>query len=221
MLKRLGTVVALMGIAAGVVVVQAPEAARAAEPASVVDAIDDGQVAATFEARGASSGAAVILRIQNTTSEHLTLTVPAGLFLRNSDPREQDLIVLRLLGERTSGGSYRPSETIELAEGEEKSYVIEGYCINAHKENPSNGRALVPDGLGDGVLVSVLDAVDRVREARDNLRAIQVAVWAITDDISAADLDDIGFPVPDRDIDVARKLIEVAGYDPTTFHLFV
>jgi Thioester domain len=194
----------------------------AAQPAMVAlhEAIEKGMVDAEFIGTGSASGASIRLRLTRRTPEDVILTVPLGMRLLNADPTEQDMVVRRLLGESTGGSRYTPLTTIELRDDQQRTYVLEGYCLEAELDNPSNGAVFTYDGFVDAGIVAVLDAASRVRGADDAIVAVQAAVWVLTDDISAGELSDIGYGLSAREVDLVRSLIEAAGYDPAGFRLF-
>ena len=199
---------------------QGPAGAGSETAIALPDAIADRLVEAEFRATGSASGAAVLLRLRRLVAEELTISVPTGMLLLNEDQEEQDMAVRKLLSEAGEGRRYRPATLIELRNDDEHIYIVEAYCLEAQLDNPTEGNLLTFDGFVGADLTAVLEAVDRVRGADDNILAIQAAVWSITDDLSRAELDRIGYRLSNRDVDVARTLIEVAGLDPTRFRLF-
>ena len=206
-----------LGVAAGPV---AARQASAADAVSLPDAIDGGLVRAEFTATGSASGASVLLRLARTSPEHLTVAVPTGLLLLNTDAEEQDMVVRRLLGESTGGTRYQPATLIELPDDGERIFILEAYCLEAHLDNPSRGVGLTPAGLAHGDIIAVLEAVDRVREAADDIGVIQAAVWVMTDNISGDELDEIGYGLDDREAQVVAAVLREAGFEPAAFRLF-
>ena len=199
----------------------APRTARQAAIA-LPDAIADRLVEAEFRATGSASGAAVLLHIQRLVAEDLTISVPAGMLLLNEDQEEQDMVVRKLLGEAGDGRRYGPATLVELRDDDEHTYVLDAYCLEAHLANPSEDNLLTFDGFVGADLTAVLEAVDRVRGVDDDYLPIQAAVWALTDDISRSEMDQLGsdYRLSERDWEVARALIEAAGLDPRRYRLF-
>ena len=209
---------ALAGVAAPAAAQPRPAGAQAA--VSLLDAIDQGLVRAEFTGNGSASGAAMLLRITRTSQSDLTLAVPVGVLLLNGDAEEQDMVVRQLLGESSGGSGYRPLTLIELRDGDEHVFILEAYCLEAHLDNPSRGSGFTLAGLvGEGV-VAVLVAVDRVPDADEEITAIQAAVWAITDNISRDELDEIGYGLEDDEAQLVAEILSAAGFDATTFRLF-
>jgi hypothetical protein len=215
----------IAAVAAALLVAGGPVAAQQSPPAatdaiSLVDAIDGGLVRAEFTGTGSASGAAVLLRIARTSPDELTIFVPAGLLLVNADDDEQDMVVRRLLGTSIGGARYQPATLIELRDDDEHVYVLEAYCLEAHRDNPSRGTGLTPAGFAHPDVVAVLEAVDRVSDAVDDISVIQAAVWAITDNISADELNEIGYGLSDREAQLVADVLAAAGFDPAGFRLF-
>jgi len=215
--------VVIVSLALGAAV--APAAAqsppdRVVDTVSLPDAIDQGLVRAEFTGNGSASGASILLRLARTAPTELTLAVPAGLLLLNADAEEQDMVVRRLLGESTSGSRYRETTLIELRDDDEHVFVLEAYCLEARLDNPSRGAGFTPAGLAHPDVIAVLEAVDRVRGADEEVTVIQATVWAITDNISRDELDEIGYGLNDREARLAAEILGAAGFDAAAFRLF-
>jgi len=208
------------------VAVMAWFAPRAAPPAAaqraitLPDAMGDGLVEAVLESTGAASGSAATVRLRRLVPDELTISVPTGLVLVSSDPERQDVGVLRLLGETAGGRSYRPATVIVLADDAEHTYIIEAYCLHAHKDNPRAGMPFTIAGLADAPIVAVLEAAAQNPDAKGQNLAIQAAVWAATDDITREEMNAIGYHLADAQLDLARAIIAAAGLAPEQYQLF-
>src|SRR5829696_1321663 len=124
------------------------------------EAIEQGLVQAEFLGTGNASGAAVVLQMRRTVADPLMITVPAGTRLANAAPREQDMVVRRLLGESTGRRLFPPLTQIELRDDETYAFLLEAYCLEAHRDNPSDDAIFNYDGTADATVVAVLNAVD-------------------------------------------------------------
>jgi hypothetical protein len=162
----------------------------------------------------------MLLRVARTSPSDLTLIVPLGTLLLNGDAEQQDMVVRQLLGESRGGSSYRPLTLIELRDDDEHVFILEAYCLEAHLDNPARGSGFTPAGLAREDVIAVLEAVDRVPDADEEITVIQAAVWAITDDISRDELEEIGYGLDDDEADLAAEILIEAGFDATAFRLF-
>jgi hypothetical protein len=160
------------------------------------------------------------LRIARTSSDDLTISVPTGLLLLNEDDEEQDMVVRRLLGISLGGSRYQESTVIDLHDDDEHVFMLEAYCLEAHRDNPTRGTGLTPAGFAHPDVVAVLQAVDQVRDAGDEIGVIQAAVWVITDNVSSEELDDIGYGLSDHEAGLVADVLRSAGFDPAGFRLF-
>jgi hypothetical protein len=173
-----------------------------------------------FESTGAASGSAALLKVRRMVPEDLTITVETGLTLVSSEPQRQDVGVLRLLGATAGGRRYTPATTIVLQDDDEHTYLIEAYCLNAHKDNPRSGMAFTMGGPARGDVVAVLESAARNPDAEDEYLGIQAAVWALTDNVTRQEMDDIGYGLSESDLELARRIVEDAGIHPGQFRLF-
>lgn len=197
-------------------------ATRAVERYGLIEAVTAGLVEVEFLSSGGASGDVVemlIRRLEDPGEVTLELTVPAGLMLSNPAAGEQDLVVLGLEGRMSGSNSYVPVDEITLAGDDWQTYLLEAYCAEAHDANPSEGGALALGGMAGPHLIAVLGALDAAGAAGD-LQVIQAVVWAVTDDVTAGDLDSVGYGLGEADLALARKVIETAGLDPADFRLF-
>lgn len=179
-----------------------------ADKVSLVVAVDLGQVEVEFEGTGAASGASIKLRIRRLVELDLSVDIPTGTTLINSNPSEQDMIVLD------------SPEPILLMDDAWLEVTLEAYCLEADKDNPSEGGSLSLGGPPNDDVLAVLEAAKQVPEAQGNVVVIQGAVWAVTDDKSQAELDRIGYELSSDDVETARAIIETAGLDPSRYRLF-
>lgn len=194
----------------------------AVERHGLLEAIEGGLVEAEFRSSGGASGDVidlVIRRLGDFGDVTLALTVPTGFMLSNPAAGEQDLIVVGLEGLIIGSSSYEPVDEIELLDDLEHTYLLEAYCAEAHDANPSEGSALTPGDLVDPDMAAVLGALDEAG-ATGNLYVIQAVIWALTDDVSTADLESVGYGLDEEGLALARDVIEAAGLDPADFRLF-
>ncbi|MGH2586209.1 MAG: hypothetical protein ACRDJE_14950, partial [Dehalococcoidia bacterium] len=197
---RAFSAVALLLMSIGMVAVASARGVDAqAGAVSLPDAIDQGLVRAEFLGEGGASGAVIRLQVTRAATMDLTITVPRGLLLRNRNPEEQDMTVQGLLAERT-GDRTVPVAMIDLRDDDTHTYVLEAYCLEAELENPSVDAVFVPEGFVGPDLIAVLDAVDQVPDAEDEIDVIQAAVWVLTDDITREKLAEIGYELSDADV---------------------
>lgn len=186
---------------------------------SLLQAVEAGLVEAEFRALGGASGDIVELLIRGLSDLPLEITVPVGLMLENAAGGEQDLVVAGLEGLRTGSSSYQPADEILLEDDSLRTYLLEAYCAEAHDANPSDGGSLSLAAVAGADLVAVLRAVVDEGVA-GNTVLVQAVVWVVTDDVSAADLDAVGYGLDEGELAEARDVIAAAGLDPGAYRLF-
>lgn len=142
----------------------------------LTEAVATGKVIANFEAIGGSSGdvIAVTVRLLGNDVPDIKLTVPAGTRLKSRNMEEQDMYLAGLKGILISGDSYNPTSSIEVRDVP-TTYVLEAYCADFDKENPSPGGGYVL-GAVDVVAECILSQGKELAP-----RTKQAAVWIHTD----------------------------------------
>ena len=157
---------------------------------------------------------------QNQNS-NIQVTLPPGLLLTNSDPTEQNMILLQIAGmeDNLGANTYTPATVMELSPGETNVYyVVEAYCVNLHKGNPGSGNGMTLSGQASSDLVSLMKAE---LSFSDSISVIQAAVWAITDNATRDDLNQYGpfYQLSDQDLQSVRDLMRTAGLNPANYRL--
>ena len=178
------------------------------EQVSLPDAMDQAPVAVEMEGTGSASGASVHMRIRRLVPEDIAITVPPGLTALNSNASQQDMVVRR---------SYDP---VLLTDDDWHEFVLEAYCLEAHRDNPSDGASLSVGATAEEDVLAVLLAIEQVPDAEGEIEVIQAAIWAITDNISKIELDEVGYELDSGDIETTRTLLEAASLDPSGYRLF-
>jgi sugar lactone lactonase YvrE len=139
--------------------------------------------------------------------ESVFVEVEPGMTLHSSVPGEQDMVVRRLLGLRIDEQRHSPADAIFLpgfAAGPQ-TYIVDAYCLNFHKDNPSSTTAFSLGDPASPAIVAILDAVDRVPGAERSIDAIQAAIWRVTDHATWQEMADRGY-APNRQMVAALLL---------------
>jgi hypothetical protein len=193
---------------------------RAVRRLDLGEALAAGMVEVEFRGTGSASGDIVTMaiRLLAATDDLVSLSVAPGMMLTNTAGGEQDLVIRGLAGVMTGEFTYQSVTEIELPDVEWREYVLEAYCAEAHDDNPSADGRLTASESPNEDLAGVFAAIDEL--AVDDLEVIQAAVWAITDDIRASELEAIGYGLDEAGLTQAREIIAAAGLDPAEFRLF-
>lgn len=187
---------------------------------SLPDAVDRRLVAIQINATGSASGDVITLRVQRMAHKDLFVTVPRGMILANANANEQDLVVRRLKGEDTGSGGYYAADVIGLEDEDEHTFILEAYCLEADKDNPSQGSSLAVGQIAGSDVMAVLDAFDENDESDSNIRAFQAAIWVVTDDVTLRELEEIDYGLSSDDLELVRHILETAGFDAQIFRMF-
>ncbi len=107
----------------------------------------------------------------------------------------------------------KPVAELRFEPAIEAEYLFEAYCLDFEKDNPSESdrlslRASAPEPVRKILAISSSD-----------VQAIQLAVWAITDNISAHDAE-AKFGATKSDINNARQIVQSAGLQVKRYKLF-
>lgn len=193
-------------------------------PVSVdlLTALNQQLVTVSFTNTGGASGEVINItlhRLQAPADRDLMVTLPPGLILANSDPSEQNMVLLQVVGvlDQPGASSYTPQTYMELIPGQTDAYyVVDAYCVNLHKGNPTNGTSLTLSGQASPNLVSLM----KTEQSRDDsLVVVQAAVWAITDNPTRDDLNQVGYQLSDQNLQSVRDLLRAAGINPANYQL--
>lgn len=179
---------------------------------SLKDAITIGAIDGGFRGTGSASGDAVTLRAKGALKLAICPQVHPGTILKNANAAAQNM-VLRSLRATSAGSFIKPATELRFEPSVEAEYVFEAYCLDFDKDNPSEADRLLPTE-------SVEEPVQRILNVRSSsILVTQLAVWAITDDITAADAM-TKFEATDADIAAARQLVQSAGLPAERYRLF-
>lgn len=182
------------------------------------EAIDNNFVKAEITGRGVSSGDCINLKLTRVTSNTTEIRVPKGTVLRASGIA-QNMVAYKVSGIPIDNMWMTPVSEIILDSFETQTFILEAYCLDFHKENPSSSTKFSVGTLTDPQILRILDASDNLTSDITSVGAIQTAIWVVTDDVSKEDLVD-RFPVEQKDIDNAKVILEEAGIDTTSKRLF-
>ena len=175
------------------------------------EAIDKGLVEAEITGMGASSGDSINLELTRLTPYTIEIEVPKGTVLLASD-MAQNMVVYDVRG-------IRPVSKIVLDSSELQLFILEAYCLDFHKENPSSSTKFSVGTLADPRILRILDAADTIPPDIASVGAIQTAIWIVTDNVSVTELID-RFPVDPEDIDNAMVILDEANIEYDYDRLF-
>jgi len=192
-----------------------------AGPISLAEALEQQLADIQILGMGAASGASIQVIARATGSQSVSIGIAPGTVLRSSVPGEQDMVVRQLLGLRQGEQRYTPTEVIFLhpAAAEPVTYIVDAYCLNFHKGNPSATTSFSVDAhtAASPDVAAVLAAAGRVPGAAQDIAAIQAAVWTVTDRPTLQELANRGYS-PNREMVAA--LLQSAGLDQACARLF-
>jgi len=147
------------------------------------EAVAAGKVRCAVHGLGGSSGDTVRVYVQKTPKAGpapLVLEIPPGTLLQSDNRTTQAMVVAGVKGRMAGETTYSRASRIELADNAISAYLVEAYCAEFEKANPTRStrfRMARPDPT----LACVLrEAASR----RLSVRATQAAVWILTDRVS-------------------------------------
>jgi hypothetical protein len=176
------------------------------EDNTLTAAIAAGKVTAQFTGTGSSSGDAVRVTVQKTAAAGpatLTLTIPPGTLLRSSNPSEQNMVIAGIRGRQLDAQRFTPQSQIILTGTAAVTYVLEAYCADFHKGNPSASTGFTLTAP-DPRLSTILS---EGKKRNLSTRALQAAVWIATDS-ATYDQTNARFPIGQADWQAGRSIIE-------------
>jgi hypothetical protein len=194
-------------------------AATAEDSMTLREAIDEGVAEIQILGTGAASGNSITIAVRRLGDGPATIRVEPGTVLASSNPAQQDMVVRRLLGWRVDQQQYRPAEAITLfgLEDAAQEYAVEAYCLNFQRDSPGPATSFSVGGPPPQGVLAVLQAADQVPGAGTDVAAIQMAVWAITDDPTGAEMAERGYQ---SSVNLVQQILETAGLDPGDYRLF-
>jgi len=176
------------------------------DPLDLVDAVDRGLIEVEFRGTGACAGEVIELKVTLNLDVSVDIETEPGLILVNSGVG-QNMIVAE-------------EDTLTVKVEVELEVEIEAYCLDSHKANPSDEETLhleTDPGTYGEVVVELMQSLRGAPSERRSVKAVQIALWVVTDDVSR---DDIRFYFSEQDVEDAGWLLENAGIDISGKRLF-
>lgn len=140
-------------------------------------AVQEGVIRLTGESLGGHSGGCLSLRLWNLSGRALRTTVPAGWLMRNSEPKEQDLMIVDQL-------------FVELPPKGTRTVKCQAYCVESTDRSPTAGQAMLSMGPGKAPWEKL---ARHLLEKRVDGSNAQAAIWAVANnhDIAAIGAGDV------------------------------
>jgi len=101
------------------------------------EAIREQVVKAEIRGTGDSSGDSILLKLTCLVPRTVQINIPIGTVLISDDPSVQSMVIRKVKGIAVGAMRYQPVKSIILDSNEPREYVLEAYCLDFHKENPS------------------------------------------------------------------------------------
>lgn len=158
---------------------------------------------------GGSSGDSVMVEVSKgpkAASGPITVSVPPGSQLASSDAGAQSMVIVMVAGRVTGPRKYTPSFNIVVPASGTATYILNAFCAEFHKENPSESTSftLLPP---DPTLACI---ANQSRKAGASTQATQAAVWIYTDRLTFQEIND-KFVVSLADWNEAREVDAACG----------
>jgi hypothetical protein len=83
------------------------------------------------------------------------------------------MIVAAVKGQRLDEARYRPTEIIDLPDGEERVYLLEAYCLDFDKENPGASDRFSLSAVNG----SALALIKSIPKEQRSIAVVQAALW--------------------------------------------
>ena len=145
-----------------------------ADTADFAEALSAGKITVVFHGTGGSSGDAIEATVATTpkASGDLVLTLAPGTRLESKNPNTQNMVIASVRGQALTTNTYTPMSEIR-ASGKPKAYILDAYCTEFQKDNPSSGTIFKVAEV-DPILACILsNSTSTVIK--------QAAVWIYTD----------------------------------------
>jgi hypothetical protein len=155
--------------------------------ATLAEAVAKGQVTARLAGRGSCSGDAILLTIAKTPKAPpgpLALTVEPGTLLRSSNASEQNMVVASVRGRMVDERRFAVEPRIVVRDGPPATYVLEAYCADFEKKNPSPTTRFAI-ARPHAALARV---IRHAQARRASVRILQAAIWIVTDRVNYDEL---------------------------------
>jgi len=170
------------------------------------ESIASGKITAKFIGTGGSSGDTILLTVQKTEkagAETLKLSIPPGTILQSSNPSEQNMVIAGVRGIQIDSQRFTPQSEIILIDNNPITYVLEAYCAELHKGNPSSTTGFALSTLNPKLSSILTEGKKR------NLspQAIQAAIWIVTDKITHEEMNQ-RFPINKEQWDSAKSIFD-------------
>lgn len=186
---------------------------------TLIDAISQGLVQATFVGNGYCAGECIKLTLKSQVAYPLEITPPAsGTLLTTTASGPQSMVIAQLQG-IDHGTTYTPATSIKLTDQNPVTYVFRAYCLEFHKANPASTDQFTMTGTANPDVIKVLNTNGTLPSTVTTLQAMQTAIWVVTDNISQQDLTK-AFPSGVNEINNVKTILQTAGIDISGKALF-
>ena len=193
--RRTGLVLLVLGVVC--------PTAPAQEPIPLGQAVEEGKVEAEITGLGGSTGDAIQVCVRRKVPQILRLTLAPGTVFKSTSGNAQDMVAAGIKGERVGEMTYRPTSQIVLSDDAEHRFVVEAFCLDFHKPNPTSKHAfaLSPSDVRAAAVLSL------GKEKAASMKVIQSALWIDRERVTDTELKR-RFSVNAEEIEQARQLIQ-------------
>jgi len=190
---------------------------------SMREAIDRGMVSVTIISTGGASGIIAQLTLTSTHDAPITVNVAdsglEGMVLVNPNEEEQDEVISDILGVMVKDNTYTPIPEAVLNPGDSATFLVNGYCINLDKANPSQGTEFTLSDTSSKTDVGQISGlIDQLEDTTfpegytDHQRIVvsQIALWAAqpeNEGLTRADYEERGYAVEDDYVPIIEDII--------------
>ena len=145
------------------------------------EAVAVGLVHVRITGLGGSSGDALEIRIRRAEPAPMNIVLEPGTIFFSRNPSVQDMAGVTIRGERVATGDPRfqfstelvATAIIDLDDDDEHTYLVEAYCLDFHKRNPSALDTFAIGKPDQGVTTFLKLG----KEAGYNVKVLQTALW--------------------------------------------
>jgi hypothetical protein len=159
-------------------------------------------------------GDAIEMHITNKTLQRQKYKIQSGTILKNASSFSQDAIIFKLKGELIDDRRYIVSETVEIAPGQTKKYLLEVYSLGFKKKSPlAKSEFYISNKC-----LPYLNKINFTDAEKYSVLSKQVALWTLAENASSKDIKE-RFDIADEEIAKARKFLTVNGFKKEALQL--